>query len=79
MVLAPFVEETRNVLLLSEVESCWVDRAVFICPRFFSSQLEAEAVNKYRAKEEQLIGSHVTVTKVIVAAHGKLVNLVTRS
>ena len=40
-------------------------------------QLETEAVN--RAREEQLIGSHVTVTKVIVAAHGNLINLVTRS
>ena len=38
---------------------------------------EPEAVN--RAREEQLIGSHVTVTKVIVAVHGNLVNLVTRS
>ena len=41
------------------------------------SQLETEAVN--RAREKQLVGSHVTVTKVIVAAHGNLVNLVTRS
>ena len=41
------------------------------------SQLETEAV--YRARDEQLIGSHMTVTKVIVAAHGNLVNLVIRS
>jgi hypothetical protein len=40
-------------------------------------QLEADAVN--RAKEEQLIGSHVTVTKVIIATHGNLINFVTRS
>ena len=41
------------------------------------SRLETEAVT--RARDEQLIGSHVTVTKVIVAAHGNLINLVTRS
>ena len=41
------------------------------------SQLQAEVVNK--AREEQLLGSHVTVTKVIVASHGNLVNLVITS
>ena len=70
MVLAPF--ETRNVLLLSEVESS-SSSALDSSP---PSYIEAEAVN--RTREEQLIGSHVTVTKVIVAAHGNLVNLVTR-
>ena len=40
------------------------------------SQFEAEAMN--RAREEQLVGSHVTVTEVIVAARGNLVNLVTK-
>ena len=39
-------------------------------------QFEAEAMN--RAREEQLLGSHVTVTEVIVAARGNLVNLVTK-
>ena len=39
------------------------------------SQLEAEVVDK--ARQKRILCSNVTVTKVIVATHGNLVNLVT--
>lgn len=39
------------------------------------SQLQAEVVR--RAREGSVLDSHVMVAKVIVAAHGKVVNLVT--